>query len=79
MLVSHDYPYRPIKVTIRNFTSSFQALLDTGFDGHLVLPEVLGNQLGNPDYLVKTRLADNRESAYPASNLRSCTQIIVET
>ena len=66
MLVSQDYPYLPIKVTVRNFTLPFQALLDTGFDGHLVLPEVLGTQLGNPDYLVKTRLADNSENAFPA-------------
>jgi predicted aspartyl protease len=66
MLVSQDYPYLPIKVTVRNFSSPFQALLDTGFDGHLVLPEILGNQLGNPDHLVKTRLADGTEKALPA-------------
>lgn len=66
MLVSHDYPDLLIKVTIRTLALPFQALLDTGFDGHLVLPAVLGNQLGTPDYLVKTRLADNSENAFPA-------------
>ena len=58
MLVSIDYPYLQIEVTIRRFRSRFRALLDTGFDGHLVLPEALGAQLGTPDFLVTTRLAD---------------------
>jgi predicted aspartyl protease len=66
MLVSKDYPYLQVKVTVRNFSSLFQALLDTGFDGHLVLPEAFGNQLGSPDYLVKTRLADGTERESPA-------------
>ena len=56
MVVSTDYPYLQIRVTVRNLSFSFRALLDTGFTGHLVLPETLGNQLGSPDVLVTTRL-----------------------
>jgi len=65
MLVSRDYPYVQVRVTVRSFSSLFRALLDTGFDGHLVLPEALGSQLGNPDQLVKTRLADGTERDSP--------------
>jgi len=54
-----------VRVTVRNFRSFFRALLDTGFDGHLVLPEALGSQLGNPDQLIKTYLADGTERETP--------------
>ena len=65
MLVSRDYPYVQVRVTVRSFSSLFRALLDTGFDGHLVLPETLGSQLGNPDDLIKTYLADGTEKETP--------------
>jgi clan AA aspartic protease len=58
MVISKDYPYLRVKVTVRNFSSHFQALIDTGFDGHLVLPEALRGQLGEPDSHVKAGLAD---------------------
>jgi clan AA aspartic protease len=66
MVISQDYPYLQIKVTVRNLSFSFRALLDTGFTGHLVLPETLSDQLGSPDVLVTTRLADGTEKNFPA-------------
>jgi len=66
MLVSQDYPYLLVEVTVRNFRSRFRALLDTDFDGHLVLPEAFSAQFGKPDFLVKTRLADGAEKEFPA-------------
>lgn len=66
MLVSTDYPYLEVEVTIRSFRSRLRALLDTGFDGSLTVPEALGPQLGRPDMFVRTRLADGIERQFPA-------------
>jgi predicted aspartyl protease len=74
MVVSKDYPYLEVKVTVRNLSSHFQALLDTGFDGYLILPEVLNSQLGKPDFQVKTGLADG--SARIASEYRGRVEIV---
>lgn len=65
MLVSSDYPYLQVRVTVGQYRLSYRALLDTGFDGHLVLPETLESQLGAPEFQVKTRLADGSESMRP--------------
>jgi predicted aspartyl protease len=65
MVVSKDYPYLQVKVTVHNVSFTSRALLDTGFDGHLVLPEALGSQFGRPHYLVKVRLADGTERESP--------------
>ena len=66
MLVSQDYLYLQVEVTVRNLRSRFRALLDNGFDGHLVLPEAFHRQFGKPDLLVKTRLANGTEKKFPA-------------
>jgi predicted aspartyl protease len=65
MLVSGDYPYLQVRVTVRTRSFVYRALLDTGFDGYLVLPENLESQLGAPQFQVKTRLADGSESIRP--------------
>ena len=64
MLVSSDYPYLQVRVTVRTRSFVYRALLDTGFDGYLVLPENLESQLGAPEFQVKTRLADGSERIY---------------
>lgn len=38
MLVSQDYPYLRIRLSVRNFRSRMRAMVDTGFDGDIVLP-----------------------------------------
>ena len=65
MLISSDYPYVQVQITIRTYRSVFRALVDTGFDGHVILPESLGEQLGKPDYLSKSWLADSTERDTP--------------
>ena len=66
MLISKDYPYLQVRVTVGNFNAVFRVLLDTGFDGHLVLPESVSTQLASPDFFISTRLADGREQQFPA-------------
>jgi clan AA aspartic protease len=65
MVVSTEYPYLQVKVTLHNFSSPFQALLDTGFDGYLVLPATLSPQLEKPDFQITTRLADGSRRMSP--------------
>lgn len=38
-LVSSHFPYIPIRITFRNREERVEALLDTGFDGDIILPE----------------------------------------
>lgn len=66
MLVSKDYPYLQVRVTIRNFRRRFRAFLDTGFDGYLILPAQFQNQLGKPDVHIPTRFADGTGGQFPA-------------
>jgi len=74
MLVSSDYPYIQVRVTIGKYRLSYRALLDTGFDGYLVLPESLESQLGAPQFRVKTVLADGSESMRP--KFRAAAEIV---
>ncbi len=55
-VTSADFPFLPIRITVRGWTSEALALLDTGFSGDLVIP---GN-IGAPDYPMLYRVADNR-------------------
>ena len=74
MLVSSEYPYLQVRVTVGKYRLSYRALLDTGFDGYLVLPERLESQLGAPEFRVKTVLADGRESMRP--QFRAAVEIV---
>ena len=62
-LVSSRFPFLPITLTIRQGTWNFEALIDTGFDGDLVLPRatLAGEQ---PDSYLRYRLADGSVSTY---------------
>ena len=60
------YPYLPVEGEVRAQRFAGQALLDTGFTGHLVLPEAfLTNQLGLPDGRIDWELADDRTVSAP--------------
>ena len=74
MLVSGDYPYLQVRVTVGKYRLSYRALLDTGFDGYLVLPESLESQLGGPEFQVKTMVADGSESM--RSQFRAAVDIV---
>ena len=57
-LTSSRFPYLPIQVQVRQGLHDVEALLDTGFDGDVVLPvgSILNGQL--PDRYVPCELAD---------------------
>ena len=46
MFISHDYPFLEVKIAIRAFRTSCRALIDTGFDGYLILPRFLCGKSG---------------------------------
>jgi predicted aspartyl protease len=61
-LVSQRFPYFPIRVDLGRHVGDFEALLDTGFDGEVVIPESFAHGLGRPDQFRRFLLADGSES-----------------
>lgn len=58
-VTSSDYPYLPVRVTIRGRSSEDLALIDTGFTGYLAIPATFFNgNLGLPDTRFEWELAD---------------------
>lgn len=55
--VSTEYPYLPVDFTIGQLQAHTLAYIDTGFDGHLVIPEALASQLPLPEQLQRLGLA----------------------
>jgi len=43
---------------VRQHTETIWAYIDTGFDGYLIVPERLVNELGEGDYLARWELGD---------------------
>lgn len=56
---SLQFPYLPIEVTFKQNKHIIKALLDTGFDGYLVLPPGLITNGEAPDLYESCKLADN--------------------
>lgn len=48
MFISHDYPFLEVKIAVRAVRTSCRALIDTGFDGYLILPVSFAGSLGAP-------------------------------
>jgi predicted aspartyl protease len=57
-LISTRFPFLPIHIQIRRGSHDLEALLDTGFDGDLVLPPELIADGDPPDGYHRWRLAD---------------------
>jgi predicted aspartyl protease len=57
-VVSTRFPYIPITVTIGNRTEDIEALLDTGFDGFVIVPPGLVTNSDPPDGRLQYFLAD---------------------
>ena len=55
---SHRFPYLPIRIAVRRRTADLEALLDTGFDGHVVVPPSILANGHPPDGHVRWTLAD---------------------
>ena len=57
-LTSTRYPYIPLTVVINKRSETMEALLDTGFDGDLILPEGLLTNGKPPDSYLRFTLVD---------------------
>ena len=58
-------PYIPVAVAFGGRTEHIEALLDTGFEGDLVVPERYARQASEPDGGQVLRLADGTEIVRP--------------
>jgi predicted aspartyl protease len=61
MIVSEDYPYVQVQLSVREQQLEAQAYVDTGFDGHVIVPAGYGLVLGLGDYVSRWRLGDGSE------------------
>jgi predicted aspartyl protease len=61
-LTSTHYPYIPLTVVINKRSETIEALLDTGFDGDIILPEGLLTNGKPPDSYLRFMLADQATS-----------------
>lgn len=65
MHISNEYPFLDVRITIRSFRTSYRALVDTGFDGHLTLPVAFAASLGVADSHAQWNLADGTPILLP--------------
>jgi predicted aspartyl protease len=65
-LASSHFPYLPIHLEVRGHTADLEALLDTGFDGAIVVPPGLVTNGRPPDQRSRWMLADGSEVAAPS-------------
>ena len=59
---SAHYPYIPLTVFLNKRTEIVEALLDTGFDGDVIIPEGLMTNGKPPDSYLRFTLADQATS-----------------
>lgn len=57
---SDQYPYIPVWFRVNDYEADVQALVDTGFDGHLIVPRSLSSSLGDPHLAVPWTFADGK-------------------
>lgn len=65
-VISRRFPYLPITLTVGQHTQTVSALLDTGFDGHVVVPAGLITNGNPPDSYLRWTLADGSQVPAPA-------------
>lgn len=58
MIVSDRYPYLQVRLVIRAYQSQVWAYIETGFDGYVIIPAALAEEIGPYDYVVRWELAD---------------------
>lgn len=66
LTTSENYPYLKVRCRVRHWGAETWALVDTGFDGHLIVPRQVATQLGRPDSRIRWGLADGGRVATPA-------------
>jgi predicted aspartyl protease len=66
-LSSTRFPYIPVQVKIRGEERREWALVDTGFAGKLIVPDMwMSMDIGNPDGQGRWRVADGRVAIAPS-------------
>jgi len=65
-VVSSRFPYLPLKVTVRGRSEDVEALLDTGFDGDLLVPDGFIADVRPPDGNISWVLADGSHGEAPS-------------
>lgn len=58
VLISSHFPYLSVKVIVRQRVLNLEALVDTGFDGEIILPPGLATNGELPFWYVDCKLAD---------------------
>lgn len=64
-LISNRFPYLPLSLMIGQSTFALDALIDTGFDGDILVPRTILANL-DPDIDSRWRLADGSRVSAPA-------------
>lgn len=65
-LTSNRFPYLSVVVAISGHEIRVEALIDTGFDGHVIIPaSLLANRAGSPQGMLRWRLGDGSEVSAP--------------
>jgi len=64
-VVSHNPPYALVRIRVRNESVEAEALVDTGFDGAVIVPEGFLDANELPDGRVRWNLADGRGALFP--------------
>ena len=64
-VVSSHFPYLPVTIRVGNRSEAIEALIDTGFDGHVVLPPGLLTAGESPDNYMHW-IADGTRMRAPA-------------
>jgi len=68
---SSHFPYLPVAFTVRRRTHTAEALVDTGFDGYLAVPEtLLANEAPNGRLVIGLADASTRTIPYYRARLR---------
>ena len=55
MIVSENYPYVQVRLSVREQQFEVQAYIDAGFDGYVIVPDWYGLMLGLGDYVSRWR------------------------
>ena len=64
-MISDRYPYVPLTWQTEGAQGDDWALIDTGFDGYLALPEQYLNRMSRPRADLRYSLADNQVVSAP--------------
>ena len=64
--ISTRFPYLPVRIGIRRREETLEALIDTGFDGNLIIPPGLMTNGKPPDSYMRWTLADGSTVLAPS-------------